>query len=102
MFLQKRKRNFIVFFFSSRRRHTRCSRDWSSDVCSSDLSKSGDGSGGMNDPHRPPGGRNRDRDPLLILDANNALYLANGGTVHDFAGWNVDLYAQVSAANVQS
>src|SRR3989449_11095278 len=28
---------FIFFFFSSRRRHTRCSRDWSSDVCSSDL-----------------------------------------------------------------
>src|SRR5690606_17896392 len=27
-----------VFFFSSRRRHTRFSRDWSSDVCSSDLS----------------------------------------------------------------
>src|SRR5690606_12859120 len=26
-----------VFFFSSRRRHTRLSRDWSSDVCSSDL-----------------------------------------------------------------
>src|SRR4030043_2069248 len=28
---------FFCFFFSSRRRHTRCSRDWSSDVCSSDL-----------------------------------------------------------------
>src|SRR2546429_6845034 len=28
---------FFLFFFSSRRRHTRCSRDWSSDVCSSDL-----------------------------------------------------------------
>src|SRR5215813_6197763 len=27
------------FFFSSRRRHTRCGRDWSSDVCSSDLGK---------------------------------------------------------------
>src|SRR5438067_10925567 len=27
----------IVFFFSSRRRHTRSKRDWSSDVCSSDL-----------------------------------------------------------------
>src|SRR5690606_39900720 len=27
----------ICFFFSSRRRHTRFSRDWSSDVCSSDL-----------------------------------------------------------------
>src|SRR5687768_5642072 len=26
----------LLFFFSSRRRHTRCSRDWSSDVCSSD------------------------------------------------------------------
>src|SRR3989449_8569755 len=30
-------RNPTLFFFSSRRRHTRCSRDWSSDVCSSDL-----------------------------------------------------------------
>src|SRR5690606_40379877 len=28
------------FFFSSRRRHTRFSRDWSSDVCSSDLATS--------------------------------------------------------------
>src|SRR5207249_6256058 len=27
----------ICFFFSSRRRHTRSKRDWSSDVCSSDL-----------------------------------------------------------------
>src|SRR6266508_6807718 len=29
--------NFFCFFFSSRRRHTRWPRDWSSDVCSSDL-----------------------------------------------------------------
>src|SRR5206468_7504437 len=28
---------FFLFFFSSRRRHTRSDRDWSSDVCSSDL-----------------------------------------------------------------
>src|SRR5690606_40098837 len=28
---------YVFFFFSSRRRHTRFSRDWSSDVCSSDL-----------------------------------------------------------------
>src|SRR5690554_1829913 len=27
----------FFFFFSSRRRHTRCGRDWSSDVCSSDI-----------------------------------------------------------------
>src|SRR5690606_10041631 len=40
-----------IFFFSSRRRHTRFSRDWSSDVCSSDLEgtlaiKPSEGSGG--------------------------------------------------------
>src|SRR5574337_514314 len=28
---------WVFFFFSSRRRHTRLSGDWSSDVCSSDL-----------------------------------------------------------------
>src|SRR5439155_21833645 len=31
----------LTFFFSSRRRHTRWPRDWSSDVCSSDLRGSG-------------------------------------------------------------
>src|SRR5258705_3371425 len=30
-------RTLGIFFFSSRRRHTRCLSDWSSDVCSSDL-----------------------------------------------------------------
>src|SRR5206468_4823334 len=30
---------YSVFFFSSRRRHTRSDRDWSSDVCSSDLER---------------------------------------------------------------
>src|SRR3712207_7077913 len=35
----KGRRNVcVIFFFSSRRRHTRYWRDWSSDVCSSDLS----------------------------------------------------------------
>src|SRR3712207_7446243 len=31
----------VLFFFSSRRRHTRYWRDWSSDVCSSDLDAAG-------------------------------------------------------------
>src|ERR1039458_10694501 len=31
------RRTEFIFFFSSRRRHTRCLSDWSSDVCSSDL-----------------------------------------------------------------
>src|SRR5439155_12585730 len=34
---QARPALWLIFFFSSRRRHTRWPRDWSSDVCSSDL-----------------------------------------------------------------
>ena len=40
---------FVLFFFSSRRRHTRYWRDWSSDVCSSDL------------PRERPGSKSRER-----------------------------------------
>src|SRR5207249_8429544 len=47
------------FFFSSRRRHTRSKRDWSSDVCSSDLSKSNSGG-----PHRLPLRRSLGRNRL--------------------------------------
>src|SRR3712207_8330240 len=36
------RRLAYLFFFSSRRRHTRYWRDWSSDVCSSDLDEAGD------------------------------------------------------------
>src|SRR5207249_7248468 len=43
--------------FSSRRRHTRSKRDWSSDVCSSDLGFGGGGGGGPTGVGRnPPGG----------------------------------------------
>src|SRR5690606_41114702 len=38
---------WFAFFFPSRRRHTRFSRDWSSDVCSSDLLNLGVGTGGF-------------------------------------------------------
>src|SRR2546422_1482128 len=44
------------FFFSSRRRHTRCSRDWSSDVCSSDLNVAPAVFGGANLVLRGPDG----------------------------------------------
>src|SRR5207245_1673841 len=37
LFIERYVSWLLVFFFSSRRRHTRCYRDWSSDVCSSDL-----------------------------------------------------------------
>src|SRR5207249_8341699 len=46
----------VRFFFSSRRRHTRSKRDWSSDVCSSDLLpisvRAGDLEGGMTELRR--------------------------------------------------
>src|SRR5690625_3464213 len=50
---------FIItsFFFSSRRRHTRWPRDWSSDVCSSDLSLTVDA---LNSIMRHPRSLNRD------------------------------------------
>src|SRR3712207_8485615 len=45
---------YLFFFFSSRRRHTRYWRDWSSDVCSSDLGYDYALPGGHDgDPRRP-------------------------------------------------
>ena len=39
--------NVFSFFFSSRRRHTRFTSDWSSDVCSSDLATVGEWENGF-------------------------------------------------------
>src|SRR6266498_3059133 len=43
----------FFFFFSSRRRHTRCGRDWSSDVCSSDLAAVRGRQAGVRDQRHP-------------------------------------------------
>src|SRR6266496_772192 len=48
-----------VFFFSSRRRHTSSLRDWSSDVCSSDLSFSSSGSAELGNPWKQTGRQKR-------------------------------------------
>src|SRR6266536_6192433 len=48
----------FLFFLSSRRRHTRSTRDWSSDVCSSDLTADSPGpSGGTSPRHDAAGDR---------------------------------------------
>src|SRR5438445_12927100 len=60
----------FFFFFSSRRRHTRYWRDWSSDVCSSDLMLGGNHH--RVDPHRPI---------AVVLDRD--LRLAVGPQVRD-------------------
>src|SRR5207245_8585608 len=53
---------FQFFFFSSRRRHTRCYRDWSSDVCSSDLGPPVGPSHRLQGPHRELGVGDSGRD----------------------------------------
>src|SRR5712675_2209444 len=52
-------RIFVFFFFSSRRRHTSCSRDWSSDVCSSDLRQDHGPRDRLRAQPRPGAGRHR-------------------------------------------
>src|SRR3712207_3194492 len=56
----------LSFFFSSRRRHTRYWRDWSSDVCSSDLAETGSY---WDMRHcEPPDGESHDRNQLAAPD----------------------------------
>src|SRR5690625_5965722 len=75
-------RHCVLFFFSSRRRHTRWPRDWSSDVCSSDLGEGGRRGLGLL--------RLLDLLPLRAqaLDVAGQLLLAGsfGGRAHDHAG----------------
>src|SRR5690606_39516343 len=62
---------FFIFFFSSRRRHTRFSRDWSSDVCSSDLIEA------MKRLYAP---FNRNHERIVVMDERSAeltKYAAN-------------------------
>src|SRR3989440_2607234 len=78
--------SFFFFFFSSRRRHTRSDRDWSSDVCSSDLDARAleideDRDGGV----RGLGGPSCRRDP-----PRPHLRSAVGGVHPDHVGARVD------------
>src|SRR3989442_4560667 len=62
-------RIWSFFFFSSRRRHTRCGRDWSSDVCSSDL-------------HQPP------TRGLVERHTDSKIDQDNGDDVHGDEEWD--------------
>src|SRR5690349_23040079 len=76
-------RSDCSFFFSSRRRHTRSLRDWSSDVCSSDLASS------MGE-RTPP--------PLLVLAGTNGAGKSSiGGRFYRESGgeyFNPDEFAR--------
>src|SRR5207245_6084500 len=60
-------------FFSSRRRHTSCYRDWSSDVCSSDLYKHKD---------------------IMVRGEQREVVAGNGGAPFD-PGWQNPFYGYV-------
>src|SRR5256885_3391989 len=55
----------LVFFFSSRRRHTRLQGDWSSDVCSSDL---------MGTYHDAMNGMQRGKNAIFIVEADGLVF----------------------------
>src|SRR5699024_12110178 len=62
----------IFFFFSSRRRHTRSKRDWSSDVCSSDL----DGATSEGDFHEGLNFASVFQTPTIFLNQNNGYAIS--------------------------
>src|SRR5690606_40560549 len=67
----------FFFFFSSRRRHTRFSRDWSSDVCSSDLSSADHKPrDGLPDRPKPLPAPGRSSPPTSLASAASSLYNA--------------------------
>src|SRR6266849_2088357 len=74
----------MFFFFSSRRRHTRSTRDWSSDVCSSDLAgppAPGRGGHGRGRPHDRQGlglGSRGTRDRLPRVRLHEGVRRADG------------------------
>src|SRR6266852_5691557 len=85
--------NRCCFFFSSRRRHTRCYRDWSSDVCSSDLCRSplpGGSVGGLPGPVSHPGKGIRDGS-----EGRFKCWLGGG-----FSGWEQGSLCQVPTSAV--
>src|SRR2546430_1326363 len=80
-----------LFFFSSRRRHTRFDCDWSSDVCSSDLEARGDSCGGPTrlslGRYRPYACGDRERirlwySSLILVDSNIPMYLVGAAHPH--------------------
>src|SRR5438046_4849049 len=58
----------LLFFFSSRRRHTRLVSDWSSDVCSSDLRRFVPVLGGAD-----PGQDCAVRQEILLIESQSAI-----------------------------
>src|SRR6266702_7081477 len=83
----------FCFFFSSRRRHTRWPRDWSSDVCSSDLPLVV--AGEMRDGDRVAPALTRLGLPVLAEPGSQLRRAETGGAVESYeallrAGWSLE------------
>src|SRR6266508_5379721 len=85
----------IFFFFSSRRRHTRWPRDWSSDVCSSDLSGTTTPRGNVARPTAPPGREMTTK--VEIVDDHFLFADALGSVIRGLDGYEVAGIAQSGA-----
>src|SRR5882762_6115473 len=84
----------FVFFFSSRRRHTRFKCDWSSDVCSSDLSSErGDGMTQV---------ATRSRPILKKFQADQNQRIARGEHLRTFAEYQEDQRCQALLIDYQA
>src|SRR3989442_509219 len=82
------------FFFSSRRRHTRCGRDWSSDVCSSDLGQLGVWSA-------EHGTRYREPSPIQTSNPSERLFVTTNGS-RPFLTTNLVLEFPTSSGYVEN
>src|SRR5436305_5792689 len=82
-----------VFFFSSRRRHTRCGRDWSSDVCSSDLTYRSVISDGTNYWASGANGVN-------YITAAGVVTSLNSGNVREIEIYNGSLYVSSGSTKI--
>src|SRR3989442_11307828 len=93
----------IHLFFSSRRRHTRCGRDWSSDVCSSDLDSCNQRNGSFKDVAVDAGiafsaeGKARAGMGVDVADFENSG--SSGVAITNFDNEMIGLYRASSGAN---
>src|SRR5256885_13538048 len=87
----------LFFFFSSRRRHTRLQGDWSSDVCSSDLTKCWKPSGSLFSQVAVVS-----RDKLRVSANGNKLKVVDpSATIQRYActGCGVHMYGRIEKKN---
>src|SRR5690625_5135607 len=97
------------FFFSSRRRHTRWPRDWSSDVCSSDLDGNREypGAGPLTETPAPEGGGYLEEDSVETIELTDEqadeLGLGEGaGGVYTRVTWTLPSAAERDAGTAQN